>query len=189
MKQSDLSLLLSFLIWRRHDSLWKTVYLSLVLPPVIEVGCCCCAEFFWACLDEFSSLRMKWLNFFGFPGACPSLSCCRLADHFSKVSPGRQSMWKGRRRELVSKHSHELLLFKGFLVEHRTQQIPPHMLTEPPCFQLLFHLFVSSKRLTLLWERTLREQVKFKQHPALKHSGYGREHLCHCILNRHLEEK
>lgn len=56
-------------------------------------------------------------------------------------------------------------------------------------FQLLFPLFVSSKRLTLLWERTLREQVKFKQHPALKHSGYGREHLCHCILNRHLEEK
>lgn len=98
-------------------------------------------------------------------------------------------MWKGRTGGLVSKHSHKLLLFKGFLVEHGTQQIPPHILTEPPYLSFYFICLFLQKRLTLLWERTLREEVKFKQHPALKHSGYSREHLCHCILNRLLEEK
>lgn len=32
----------------------------------------------------------------------------------------------------------QLLLFKGFLVEHRMQQTPQHMLAGPPCFS--FHL-------------------------------------------------
>lgn len=137
MKQSGLSLPLSFIIWRRQNFLWNTVYLTLVLWPATELA---------LLLLHRALLRLPWWVFK--PGnemikllclsRCLSFSLllCRLADHFSKVSPGRQSMWKGRRGGL--EHSHKLLLFKGFLVEHRTQQIPPQILTEPTYLSFYF---------------------------------------------------
>lgn len=133
MKQSGLSLPLSFIIWRRHNFLWNTVYLTLVRPPVTE---------FVLLLLLRALLRLPW-GVFKTDNEMAKLLWLSRCLSFSLLL---QTIWPffegeprvGRRGGLVPKHSHKLLLFKGFLVEHGTQQIPPQMLTEPPYFSLYF---------------------------------------------------
>lgn len=116
---------------------------------------------------------------FGFPGACPPF-WCRLSDHLSKVDSGRHSMWAGSRSRLVSKHSHDYtsshFFSKAFWLNATNS---PTYACRATLFQLLFNLFVSSKRSTILWERTSREQEKVKQHSALKRKA---ESICATVF-------
>lgn len=183
MKQSGLSLPLSFIIWRRHNFLWDSFYLTLVLPPVTEIGLLLLHRAlltlsWWFFSSENEMVKLLWLS------RCLSFSLLlQTSWPLSKGEPRRTEHVEGKDGEIGPQaipHSFQRLSCWTW----NTTDSPTNA-DRATLFQLLFPLFVSSKRLTLLWERTLREQVKFKQHPALKHSGYGREHLCHCILNRH----
>lgn len=138
MKQSGLSLPLSFIIWRRNNYLWTTIYLTLVLSPVTEIGRLLLHRAllrlsWWVFKPENEMVRLLWLS------RCLSFSLLlQTCWPLFKGEPRKTEHVEAKEGQFVSKQLHELLLFKGFLVEHGAQQIPPHTLTEPPCFSSYF---------------------------------------------------
>lgn len=142
-RQSGLSLLLSFLTCRRHDSLGKTCLPSpsdstsnINWPVTISQNS---SE---GALISLEAYFHKGAATFGFPGACPSRFCCSLANRLSKMGPGRHNMWEGRRRASVFKHSHDYFS-KPFLLariakNYRRTYLQGHLVSAFISFACLF---------------------------------------------------
>lgn len=120
MKQSDLSLPLYFIIWRRYNFLWNTIYLTLVLQPVTEIDLLLLHRAplrlpWWGFKPEHEMVKFLWLP------RCLSFSLLlQRSAHFAKVSPGRRSMWEGRSGGLLS----NCFFSKAFLLSMEHNKFP-----------------------------------------------------------------
>jgi len=97
---------------------------------------------FWSCLDESSSLLSQRSCTIWLP-RCLSFSLLMQTSWPPLKGGPRKTQHVGGKEEGIGLQAFpwlhlQLLLFKGFLVEQETPQIPPHMHAGPPCFSLYF---------------------------------------------------